>query len=51
MQETALSSLLERVRPDDMENLASIACQSLDNQEQARLVHNTKDEVMFCCQP
>ena len=48
MQETALSSLLERVRPEDMENLASIACQSLDNQDQARLVHDTKDEVMFC---
>ena len=51
MQETALSSLLERARPEDMENLASIACQSLDNQDQARLVHNTKNEVMCCCQP
>ena len=45
MQETALNSLVDRVSVEQAANLASLACQTLDNQTQAQLVHHTSHNV------
>ena len=45
MQETALNSLVDRVSPEQAASLASLACQTLDNQTQAQLVHHTSHNV------
>ena len=45
MQETALNSLVDRVSSEQAASLASLACQTLDNQTQAQLVHHTSQNV------
>ena len=45
MQETALNSLVDRVSVEQAASLASLACQTLDNQTQAQLVHHTSHNV------
>ena len=45
MQETALNSLVDRVSSEQAASLASLACQTLDNQTQAQIVHHTSQNV------